>query len=159
MLLEGSLTRIATSNPPGIPPGEAGGNRPWPSAYLATRILIIEDEIMIAWMIESLLLDLGFSDIVMASDADQAISLAALSPPGLIISDINLGRGADGVEAAISIHRLKAVPVIFVTAYAERAARERITAELPNAQLLRKPVGKPALVESVERALAPSRSN
>ncbi len=155
MLLERNVLRLATDDPPGGPGDVSDSKGEASPIHLATRILIIEDEVMIAWMVESLLLDMGFSDILIASDADQAASVAASSPPGLIVSDINLGRGPDGIEAAISINRAGQAPVIFVTAYADAAARQRITAAFPQAQLLRKPVERQALVASVQRALRP----
>ncbi len=154
MALEMILPRRAggSSVPPTRNPGSLGKDL---SASLGTRVLIIEDEMMIAWMIESLLIDAGFSEVAMASSADEAAQVASDNAPGLIISDINLGKGANGVEASIAISRKGEVPVIFVTAYADAELRQQIAAELPRAQVLRKPVESGLLIAAITRALTP----
>lgn len=119
----------------------------------ATRILIVEDEVMIAWMLESILEDLGFADIEMAATGAQARAAAARGRPGLILSDVNLGGGPDGIDTAIEIARSDAVPVIFVTAYADQAIRARIDRELPGARLLRKPLQTELVGQAVLAAL------
>ncbi len=123
------------------------------TAYLQTRILIIEDEMMIAWMMESILTDAGFADIVTAADAEEASRAAAEHPPGLVVSDINLGAGIDGIEVSVEICRTSGIPVLFVTAYADDATRTRIAGHFPQAELLRKPINGPTLREAVRRAL------
>ena len=119
----------------------------------ATPILIIEDETMIAWMIESVLEEAGFNDIVMASSAGEALDQASRAVPGLIVSDINLGGGPDGVVTAAAIVQANFVPVIFVTAYANAETRLRVEAEVPGAILLRKPVQSASLIAAVLEAL------
>src|SRR5690349_3382189 len=88
---------------------------------LAAAILIVEDSAMIAWTVESFLGQMGFTDIVMASTGEEAVALARNAPPGLIVSDINLGAGADGIDTAIAITRDGDTPVLFVSAYADDA--------------------------------------
>lgn len=121
--------------------------------YLEARILIIEDEVMIAWTIESLLLDAGFTDIAIASDAMEASTASIEAVPTLVVSDINLGAAIDGVEASIAICQAANIPVLFVTAYADEATRSRIASHFPTSELLRKPVDGPTLVNAVHRAL------
>jgi len=123
---------------------------------LATPVLIIEDEMMIAWMVQSVLEDLGFSDLVIASSGEQAKADADRAKPGLIISDINLGAGCDGVEASSAISG-GIVPVLFISAYADPDVRRRISRDLPAAQLLGKPVGVSELEAAIEVLLRPAR--
>lgn len=151
------ISYLANERVPGGPPPRQGRGEKAPAADLATRILIIEDEMMIAWMIESLLVDAGFSDIAMAATANEAQRLARDAAPGLIISDINLGDGGNGVEISQTLCRAARAPVIFVTAYASADVRDEIGATLPGAQLLRKPVEERALLDAVRRALATVR--
>lgn len=120
---------------------------------LDTTILIVEDEVMIAWMIESLLEDMGFGDIHMASSGCEAERKASALPPGLLISDINLGDGPDGVDAAVAMNAARALPVLFVTAYADDATRERIAAALPRALILRKPMQAADLLAALHTLL------
>ena len=123
------------------------------AALLATPILVVEDEAMIAWLIESLLEEMGFTDIRLAADGRQARAQAERSPPGLILSDINLGDGPDGIETAAAIRRASALPVIFITAYADDATRARIGREVPGAPMLRKPFGADCLRAAIFQVL------
>ena len=127
------------------------------AALLATPILIVEDEVMIAWMVESLLEEAGFTAIDIASTATQATASADRRMPGLIITDINLGSGPDGVTTAAEIARLGTPAVLFVTAYVDDATRARVEAEVPGAPVLRKPVQADKLYAAVIGALAGRR--
>ena len=143
------------SSKPLLPPRAAKKNHDSDRDLFATPILVVEDESMIAWMLENVLLDAGFTTVELASTGEDAEQIAATDRPELIISDVNLGRGKDGIAAARAIRAAHGpVPLIFVTAYADDAIRERLAAELPGAQLLRKPVDEATLVRAVMRALA-----
>jgi CheY-like chemotaxis protein len=85
-----------------------------------TSILIIEDEPIIAMDIEDLVRRCGHQVAGVAATEADAIALARETRPGLILADINLGAGGDGMRAVSSILRHHAAPVIFVTAYPER---------------------------------------
>jgi CheY-like chemotaxis protein len=123
---------------------------------LATAILIVEDSAMIAWTVESFLGQMGFTEIVMASTGEEAVALARTAPPGLIVSDINLGAGADGIDTAIAITLESHTPVLFVSAYADDAVRQRIASHLPLAGLLCKPIQRDSFQAAVRNLLAPS---
>lgn len=120
---------------------------------LTIPVLIIEDEAMIAWMLESLCEDFGFEAITLAPSADAAMEAARHDPPGLIISDINLGAGLDGIEAATAIVGSGRTPVVFVTGYADDDARKRVAAALPGAAVLRKPIQPAELYRAIAAAL------
>jgi len=89
-------------------------------AAAATNILIIEDEPIIAIDIEDLVQSCGHRVAGIAASEAEAIAIAAAQSPGLILADINLGRGGDGARAVAAIRKKLNVPVIFVTAYPER---------------------------------------
>jgi CheY-like chemotaxis protein len=86
----------------------------------ATDVLIIEDEPIIAMDIEELVTTCGHRVVGVASTESDAVEIAARERPGLILADINLGRGGDGTHAVARILRHLDAPVIFVTAYPER---------------------------------------
>lgn len=123
---------------------------------LDTPLLVIEDEAMIAWMVETMLEEMGFRSIAVAATGDRAIALAGTTPPGLIITDINLGPGLDGIAAAATIRVERPAPVIFITGYAGAEAYARIQGEVPGAALLRKPVLVVELRSAIARALRPA---
>jgi CheY-like chemotaxis protein len=86
----------------------------------ATDVLIIEDEPVIAMDIEELVQACGHRVVGVAATEQQAVEIAARTLPGLILADINLGKGGDGTSAVSRIMRTHYAPVIFVTAYPER---------------------------------------
>ncbi len=89
-------------------------------AGAAARVLIIEDEPIIALDIQELVERCGHSVVGIAATEQEAVEIARRSPPTLVLADINLGAGGDGANAVARILRHVAVPVIFVTAYPER---------------------------------------
>lgn len=89
-------------------------------ATATTEILVIEDEPVIALDLKRLVETCGHRVVGIASSEAAAVRLAAEKRPGLILADINLGRGGDGSHAVARIQEVMSVPVIFVTAYPER---------------------------------------
>ncbi len=89
-------------------------------AGVATDVLIIEDEPVIAMDLEELVAGCGHRVVGVASSETEAVELAEAHKPGLILADINLGLGGDGTSAVARILRHHYAPVIFVTAYPER---------------------------------------
>jgi CheY-like chemotaxis protein len=89
-------------------------------AGAAARVLIIEDEPIIALDIQELVERCGHSVVGVAATEQEAVALARSQPPSLVLADINLGAGGDGATAVARILKDTTVPVIFVTAYPER---------------------------------------
>lgn len=85
-----------------------------------TSVLIIEDEPIIAMDIQDLVERCGHRVAGVAHTEADAVELAGKTKPGLILADINLGGGGDGMQAVGRILRTHEAPVIFVTAYPER---------------------------------------
>lgn len=86
----------------------------------AARVLIIEDEPIIAMDLRQLVEAAGHRVVGVAASEDAAIAIAERERPGLVLADVNLGAGGDGASAVARIMARHAVPVIFVTAYPER---------------------------------------
>ena len=141
------LPGVGAGAPP--PPESGEGAKPERTVRYDASILIIEDEAMIAWMLSSMIEEMGFTDIEIAASAEEARAIAARAAPDLIVSDINLGKGADGIEAAAEIGHAGLIPVLFVTAYADDAVRSRIADAVPTAQLLRKPIERDVLRRAI----------
>lgn len=120
---------------------------------LNTPVLIIEDEAMIAWMLESMFEEMQFVAIELAASAQQAIAAAGARRPGLIISDINLGEGHDGIEAVSEILKSQEIPVVFITGFASNEARRRISHHVPRASILSKPVRSEDLWAAVAKVM------
>jgi CheY-like chemotaxis protein len=83
---------------------------------LATDILIIEDELLIAGDLKRLMLELGHRVNGIARTCQEALAAAKTQRPGLILADIQLDDGSSGIEAANEILTWYRVPVVFITA-------------------------------------------
>nr|WP_314072753.1 response regulator [uncultured Roseococcus sp.] len=89
-------------------------------AASATEVLIIEDEPVIAMDLRMLVQGCGHRVVGIAATEAEAVRLAAEKGAGLILADINLGRGGNGIQAVRRILETLDIPVIFVTAYPEQ---------------------------------------
>ena len=87
---------------------------------IATDVVIIEDEPLIALDLERLVTALGHRVVKIARTERQAIEAVKRAKPGLILADILLADGSSGLDAVNEILRTFSVPVIFVTAYPQR---------------------------------------
>jgi CheY-like chemotaxis protein len=109
----------------------------------ASRIMIIEDESIIALDLESIVNALGHQIAAIASSKGEAVALAYQERPDLILADTNLGAGGSGLEAVVEILRSVSVPVIFITAYPESL----LTGERPEPTHL---ITKPFVPETLQ---------
>ncbi len=116
-------------------------------AELATDVLIIEDEAIIAADIESLVRELGHTVTAMATTHDEAVDAVAKHRPGLVLADIQLADGSSGIDAVKDILKQYDVPVIFITAFPERL----LTGERPEPTFL---ITKPFQPETVKAAIS-----
>jgi DNA-directed RNA polymerase specialized sigma24 family protein/CheY-like chemotaxis protein len=115
------------------------------ASEIATDVMIIEDEPLIAMDIEGLVENLGHGVTGIARTHTEAVALAKKHQPGLILADIQLADGSSGLDAVNELLKSFDVPVIFITAYPERF----LTGERPEpAFLIPKPY-QPATVSAV----------
>lgn len=117
-----------------------------------SRALIVDDEILVAWHLESLLEDLKLDVLAIVSDGYHAIEKAISSDVDLVFMDVNLHGDLDGIEIAEKILARRKVPILFVTAYADEAVLSRIRALLPNAPVISKPA-TPAAITAALRSI------
>lgn len=138
-----------------LPQAEAGDllARAWEhvNRQLATTVLVIEDEPIIALDIAGIVRDLGHSVVGIAASQTEAIAIARAQHPGLVLADIHLGEGGSGLSAVNEILKSVEVPVIFVTAYPERL----LTGERPEpTYLVTKPFEPDTLKATIFQALS-----
>ena len=112
-------------------------------SQLASKVLIIEDEPIIALDLENLVSELGHKVVAVAATKDDAVAKARSERPGLVLADINLGEGGSGIDAVSEILSSFDIPVIFITAYPEKL----LTGERPEPTYL---IAKPFLPETVQ---------
>lgn len=116
------------------------------------RILVVEDDWLVSLEIESALGDAGFEIVGIATSAAQALSMAELHQPKLILMDIRIRGTRDGVDAAIEIRRRLGIRSIFVSANLDPKMKERAQAADPLGWIP-KPFSSPQLVSGVHAAL------
>ncbi len=120
------------------------------AAEIATDVLIIEDEALIAMDLEHLVEDLGHRVIGVGRTHAKAVAIAKAHAPGLILADIHLADNSSGLDAVNELLRTFQVPVIFITAYPERF----LTGERPEpAFLIAKPFQPSAVSAVISQAL------
>lgn len=116
------------------------------------RVLVVEDEGLVAAGLKGQLEDIGHQVMGLAKDAEEAVRLASKLQPDLIMMDIRIP-GADGIEAARAILAQEAVPIVFLTAYPDEDFVRRAGDAGAMAYLL-KPVNESTLRSTIEVALA-----
>ena len=114
---------------------------------VATNVLIIEDEPLIAMDIESLVQSLGHSVEAVARTRTEALNAVEKKKPGLVLADIQLADGSSGLDAVNEMLVSFSVPVVFITAYPERL----LTGERPEPAFL---ITKPFQPETVKAVIS-----
>lgn len=121
----------------------------------ATRILIAEDNDLVSLTLEEQLKGLGYEVVGIARTGAEAVSLAVRLKPDLIMMDIRMPE-MEGTEAASRIRDQMSVPIIMLTAYADREMIKRAEAAGALAYLV-KPVSENELPPAINIALARHR--
>nr|WP_316641826.1 EAL domain-containing protein [uncultured Roseateles sp.] len=116
------------------------------------RVQIVEDERIVALDLRSGLEQLGFDVVGIASNEPDALRMAESTLPDLVLMDIHLDDGSDGISAARLIRERLAVPVVFLTAYGEPETLTRAAKAAPYGYLL-KPFELRELNATVQMAL------
>lgn len=118
----------------------------------ATRILIVEDEILVARDLQQQLKALGYTVVGMAATGERALGLVAEMQPHLILMDIRLQGTLDGIATAEQIRQRYALPIVYLTAHADAATVQRARVTEPFGYIL-KPFEERELHTVVEMAL------
>jgi PAS domain S-box-containing protein len=116
------------------------------------RILIVEDDAILAAHLEDTLIQLGYQVTGLAATGSQAVKLALKGQPDAILMDIRLRGEMTGIQAAEQIHKKAAIPVVYLTAYTDEVLLQQAKATDAYAYLS-KPVRDRELRASLEMAL------
>src|SRR5882672_3876624 len=100
------------------------------------RLLIVEDELMVAWGLVDTVHELGWKVCATVRTQDAAVESASQLKPDAILMDYRLGDGGDGLAAARRIREAADIPIIFCTAYVTGLRAEMLSR--PRAQLVAK---------------------
>ena len=119
---------------------------------LADRILIVEDEQITAEDLAEVLKDLGYQVSAVVASGDEAIREAENNRPDLVLMDVRIKGDMDGAETARILRERFDVPVVYLTAHADRDTLERAKHSRPLGYIV-KPFHEAELHASVEMAL------
>jgi len=122
------------------------------------RILIVEDDYLVALQFENALTEAGYDVVDIASTAEEAVQLIPDHLPALVLMDVRLAGPRDGIQAATEILDRFGIRSIFVSAFSDATTRARADRANPIAWLA-KPVADRKLVTTVNTALRPSGSD
>jgi CheY-like chemotaxis protein len=120
------------------------------------KILIVEDENVIALDIRSMLEDLGYmvSDVV--SSGEESIERASKTRPDLVLMDIKLKGNLDGISAGEKIIKQFRIPIVYLTAYSDQSTIKRINGGKNGSQsaVINKPFDEEELQSIIDHTLA-----
>lgn len=117
-----------------------------------SRILIVEDETIVSRDIANSLQMLGYEIAGSAVSGDEAVMLAGQTRPDLVLMDIVLQGGMDGIEAARAIHEGFDIPIVYLTAYSDDSVLDRVKITDPFGYLI-KPFATKELQLTIEMAI------
>jgi len=105
------------------------------------RILLVEDEIIIARDIKNMLIELGYFVWGPVSSGEEAIQIVKEKNPSLVLMDIKLKGELDGIEASEYIHKITNIPIIYITSHTDDQTFNRAKKTNPQGYLV-KPLEK-----------------
>jgi DNA-binding NarL/FixJ family response regulator len=126
-----------------------------PDLTSAIRVFVVEDEALIAMELADRLIALGHVVCGHASRGEQALARVPVARPDVILMDINLGRGPNGIDVAELLRPIWAAPVVFLSAYTDAEISERVTRHGASAYLV-KPF-RPEALDTAIRAVVSAR--
>ncbi len=119
---------------------------------MSSPILVVEDESIVALDLQVRLEGMGYRVVGVAHSGEEGVRLAHDLSPELVLMDIHLGEGIDGIEAATRIRTSQDLPIVFLTAYADEHTLARAKSAAPYGYLV-KPFQELSLRSTLEMAL------
>jgi CheY-like chemotaxis protein len=117
-----------------------------------TRVLVVEDEGIVAMNTKLSLIGMGYEVLPIAISGKTALKLAREKRPDIVLMDIRLRGKMDGVDTAIEIQGIIDAPIIYITAHTDEQTVERANSTNPSA-FLKKPVEDKVLGKAIRAAL------
>jgi len=116
------------------------------------KILLVEDEVIIAMNIKAILENYGFIDVNMVHSGEAAIDFINENIPDLILMDIILGSGIDGIKTITKIKKDYNIPVVYLTAHSDMSTFKKAQTTEPFGYII-KPIKDVELITTIEIAL------
>ncbi|HEX6983652.1 MAG TPA: response regulator [Balneolaceae bacterium] len=114
------------------------------------KILIVEDEMIIALLIERMVNDLGYEVIAKVVSGEEAVMAATEYNPDIILMDIRLQGEIDGIEAVSRIRKTRSIPIIYISGNTDKLHQDKIE-KSERIDFLSKPITLSDLSRSLKR--------
>jgi two-component system, response regulator PdtaR len=139
--------------PPGDNPRHHDGSRPGGHDNNQTDIskltvVVVEDDFLSLLEAESVAEDAGLDVLATASNAEEALEVIAKCRPDIVLMDINLGKGRDGIDVAIEVNQRFGTRILSTTAYSDKVLKARAHASKPLGWV-NKPFSSQMLLEAI----------
>jgi FOG: CheY-like receiver len=121
------------------------------------KILIVEDESILALGLKKKLENLGYSVTDIAASGNETLNKVNANKPDLILMDIVIKGDIDGIETAAELNKTESIPVIYLTAYADDEILKRAATTEPYGYIL-KPYKEKELKANIEMAIYRKKS-
>ena len=118
------------------------------------RALIVDDEYLFALSLAADMQALGFVSCDLAANGQDAFLQAMENTPDIVLMDVNLEGGREGIEAARWLREVCDIPIVFITAYTDPDTIERIHEQVPDAPVIAKTVYRDNLARTVAEVRA-----
>jgi DNA-binding NarL/FixJ family response regulator len=125
---------------------------------MGSDVLVVEDQVLIALHLETLVEEAGHRVSAIAHDADEALAAAARHRPAFAIMDLRLAHGASGIDVARQLHELYGLRCLFVSANIDAEVRQR-AAELQPLGFIGKPFLATEVIAAVQAAALATAAN
>jgi CheY-like chemotaxis protein len=116
------------------------------------RILIVEDEVISAMSLRMDLQARGYEVVGLSGTGEEALGAAEKSRPDLVLMDVNIRGGMNGIEVALKMRSAFSIPSIFMTGYLDQVIREKTRAAEPVGYFI-KPVAIDELQTAIDAAM------
>ncbi|MBF0352639.1 MAG: response regulator [SAR324 cluster bacterium] len=116
---------------------------------MAVRIMIVEDEALIAMDLKNQLRQLGYKVEPVMSSGEEALKNIKKNPPDLLLSDISLSTGMDGIELMKQIRKFSDLPILFLTAHTREYINNKCGKNIADGCLF-KPLRRGLLGQTIE---------
>ena len=117
------------------------------------RALIVEDEYLCALNLAADMQELGFASCDLAANGQDAFLQAMENTPDIVLMDVNLEGGREGIEAARWLREVCNIPIVFITAHTDFDTVKRIHQQVPDAPVIAKNLYRDRLARTVAEML------
>jgi two-component system, response regulator PdtaR len=142
------LSSAATADSPPAPEAT-----PKPDVTLPKKLLIVEDDYLVALEVERIVRKAGYDVVGIVATADEALRQAELYLPDLVLMDIRLATARDGIEAAIELRQKLNIDSLIVSSHIDQDTLQRAAAASPSG-FVSKPVSEATLSRAIAAALS-----